>query len=112
MGRAFCYLILLRHLFCQHVPKKRRYPNRDAVFLSFGGATPTSDWALHAEGVANPVRGYSGRKHPEIPGVFFSSSTDEKNGYATVAMTKYYDGTEEPALPINLGTHSIYFYAE
>ena len=30
----------------------------------------------------------------------------------TVAMTKYYDGTEEPTLPINLGTHSIYFYAE
>jgi hypothetical protein len=27
-------------------------------------------------------------------------------------MTKYYDETEEPTLPINLGTHSIYFYAE
>ena len=35
-----------------------------------------------------------------------------KNGYATVAMTKYYDVTEEPTLPTNLGTHSIYFYAE
>ena len=91
MGRAFCYLILLRHLFCQHVPKKRRYPNRDAVFLSFGGATPTSDWALHAEGVANPVRGYSGRKRPEIPGVFFSSSTDEKK-------TKVYHFTINAAL--------------
>jgi hypothetical protein len=77
MGRQLNY-ITCWHLFCQHVPKKRRYPNRDAVFLSFGGATPTSDWALHAEGVANPVRGYSGRKRPEIPGVFFSSSTDEK----------------------------------
>ena len=29
-----------------------------------------------------------------------------------VAMTKYYAGTEEPTLPISLGTHSIYFYAE
>ena len=37
---------------------------------------------------------------------------DGKNEYATVAMTKYYDGTEEPTLPINLGTHSIYFYVE
>ena len=37
---------------------------------------------------------------------------DGKNGYATVAMTKYYDVTEEPTLPTNLGTHSIYFYAE
>ena len=36
----------------------------------------------------------------------------DENGYATVAMTKYYDGTEEPTLPKNLGTHSIYFYAE
>ena len=37
---------------------------------------------------------------------------DGKNGYATVAMTKYYDGTEEPTLPISRGTYSIYFYAE
>ena len=37
---------------------------------------------------------------------------DGKNGYATVDMTKYYDETEEPTLPINLGAHSIYFYAE
>ena len=37
---------------------------------------------------------------------------DGKEGYATVAMTTYADGTEEPTLPINLGTHSIYFYAD
>ena len=35
-----------------------------------------------------------------------------KEGYATVAMTTYADGTEDPTLPINLGTHSIYFYAK
>jgi hypothetical protein len=39
----------------------------------------------------------------------YEITIDGKNGYATVAMTKYYDGTEEPTLPINLGTHSIYF---
>jgi len=42
----------------------------------------------------------------------YEITIDGKNGYATVDMTKYYDGTEEPTLPINLGTHSIYFYAE
>lgn len=33
-------------------------------------------------------------------------------GYATVAMTTYADGREEPTLPINLSKYSIYFYAE
>ena len=33
-------------------------------------------------------------------------------GYATVAMTSYRDGRGVPTLPVNLGTHSIYFYAE
>ena len=45
-------------------------------------------------------------------GTDYKITIDGKEGYATVAMTKYYDGTEEPTLPINLGTHSIYFYAE
>ena len=45
-------------------------------------------------------------------GTDYEITIDGKTGYATVAMTKYYDGTEEPTLPINLGTHSIYFYAE
>ena len=49
---------------------------------------------------------------PPAPGEPNISWIDGKNGYATVAMTKYYDETEEPTLPINLGTHSIYFYAE
>ena len=49
---------------------------------------------------------------PPAPGEPNISWIDGKNGYATVAMTKYYDGTEESTLPINLGTHSIYFYAE
>ena len=42
----------------------------------------------------------------------YKITIDGKEGYATVAMTTYADGTEEPTLPINLGTHSIYFYAE
>ena len=50
------------------------------------------------------------KKTPD--GTDYEITIDGKNGYATVAMTKYYDGTEEPTLPINLGTHSIYFYAE
>ena len=50
------------------------------------------------------------KKTPD--GTDYEITIDGKNGYATVAMTKYYEGTEEPTLPINLGTHSIYFYAE
>ena len=30
-------------------------------------------------------------------------------GYATVAPTEHYDGTEIPTLPINLGEYSLYF---
>ena len=45
-------------------------------------------------------------------GTDYKVTIDGKEGYATVAMTTYADGTEEPTLPINLGTHSIYFYAE
>ena len=45
-------------------------------------------------------------------GTDYKVTIDKKEGYATVAMTTYADGTEEPTLPINLGTHSIYFYAE
>ena len=45
-------------------------------------------------------------------GTNYKVTIDGKEGYATVAMTKYYDGTKEPTLPINLGDYSIYFYAE
>ena len=45
-------------------------------------------------------------------GTDYKITIDGKEGYATVAMTTYADGTEEPTLPITLGTHSIYFYAE
>ena len=45
-------------------------------------------------------------------GTNYEVTIDGKEGYATVALTTYADGTEEPTLPINLGTHSIYFYAE
>ena len=44
-------------------------------------------------------------------GTNYEVTIDGKEGYATVAMTTYAGGTEEPTLPINLGTHSIYFYA-
>lgn len=34
---------------------------------------------------------------------------DGVNGYATVAPTEYYDGTEIPTLPINIDGYSLYF---
>ena len=45
-------------------------------------------------------------------GTDYKVTIDGKEGYATIAMTTYADETEEPTLPINLGTHSIYFYTE
>lgn len=34
---------------------------------------------------------------------------DDIKGYATVAPTEYYDGSEVPTLPINLGDYGLYF---
>lgn len=44
-------------------------------------------------------------------GTDYKVTLDGKEGYATVAMTAYADGGEEPTLPINLGEYSLYFYA-
>ncbi|MBR3681504.1 MAG: hypothetical protein IKL79_05830 [Clostridia bacterium] len=49
-------------------------------------------------------------KNPE--GTDYRITLDGKTGYATVAMTTYADGREEPTLPISLDGYSIYFYAE
>ena len=49
-------------------------------------------------------------KTPE--GTDYTVQISGESGYATVAMTTYLDGNEEPTLPINLGKYSIYFYAE
>lgn len=50
------------------------------------------------------------KKTPD--GTDYEITIDGKEGYATVAMTKYYDGTEGPTLPINLGDYSIYMYSK
>lgn len=49
-------------------------------------------------------------KNPK--GTDYHVTIDGKSGYATVAMTKYADGSEEPTLPIALDGYSMYFYAE
>ena len=49
-------------------------------------------------------------KNPK--GTDYEITIDGKEGQATVAMTTYADGKEEPTLPINLGDYSIYFYAK
>ena len=45
-------------------------------------------------------------------GTDYHITLEGKSGYATVAMTKYADGKEEPTLPIAIDGYSIYFYAE
>ena len=43
-------------------------------------------------------------------GTNYRVTIDGKEGFATVAMTEYYEGDDEPTLPINLGDYSLYFY--
>lgn len=42
-------------------------------------------------------------------GADYEVTIDGIKGYATVAPTEYYDGSEVPTLPINLGEYSLYF---
>ena len=42
-------------------------------------------------------------------GTDYEVTIDGVTGYATVAPTEYYDGSEVPTLPINLGDYSLYF---
>ena len=42
-------------------------------------------------------------------GTDYKVTIDGVEGYATVAPTEYYDGSEVPTLPINLGEYSLYF---
>ena len=57
-------------------------------------------------------KSYSGtykvqRKTPK--GTDYEVTIDGIKGYAAVAPTEYYDGSEVPTLPINLGDFSLYF---
>lgn len=47
------------------------------------------------------------RKTPK--GTDYEVTIGGVKGYATVAPTEYYDGSEVPTLPINLGEFSLYF---
>ena len=47
------------------------------------------------------------RKTPK--GTDYEIIIDGVNGYATVAPTEYYDGSEIPTLPININGYSLYF---
>lgn len=42
-------------------------------------------------------------------GTDYEITIDDVKGYASVAPTEYYDGSEVPTLPINLGEYSLYF---
>ncbi len=42
-------------------------------------------------------------------GTDYEITINGQNGYATVAPTEYYDGSEVPTLPISLGEYSLYF---
>ena len=42
-------------------------------------------------------------------GIDYEITINGQDGYATVAPTEYYDGSDVPTLPINLGEYSLYF---
>lgn len=42
-------------------------------------------------------------------GTDYEVTIDGVTGYANVSPTEYYDGSEVPTLPINLGDYSLYF---
>lgn len=42
-------------------------------------------------------------------GTDYEITINGQDGYATVALTEYYDGSEIPTLPINLGEYGLYF---
>ena len=42
-------------------------------------------------------------------GTDYEITINGQDGYATVAPTEYYDGSEVPTLPVNLGEYSLYF---
>ena len=42
-------------------------------------------------------------------GTDYEITINGQNGYATVAPTEYYDGSEVSTLPISLGEYSLYF---
>ena len=42
-------------------------------------------------------------------GTDYEITINGQDGYATVAPTEYYDGSDVPTLPISLGEYSLYF---
>ena len=83
------------------------YPDAEIVDLTLnakGGEITITDTTNH--------RTYTGtyevmRKTPK--GTDYEIIIDGVNGYATVAPTEYYDGSEIPTLPININGYSLYF---
>lgn len=58
----------------------------------------------------NKTYGGSYKVQQKTPkGTDYEIMIDGITGYATVAPTEYYDGSEEPTLPISIGGYSLYF---
>ena len=81
-----------------------------AAFMERYGDIESSVWTPITDTTNNKT--YSGtykvqQKTPD--GTDYEVIIDGINGYATVAQTEYYDHSEIPTLPINIGDYSIYF---
>ena len=86
---------------------KEKYPDAkivDLTLIAKDGEITITD--------ATNNKTYSGtykvqQKTPK--GTDYEVTIDGVTGYATVSPTEYYDGSEVPTLPINLGEYSLYF---
>ena len=54
-------------------------------------------------------RGTYKAQHKTPKGTDYDITINGQDGYATVAPTEYYDGSDVPTLPINLGEYGLYF---
>ena len=62
------------------------------------------------DGTNNKTYAGTYKVQKETPkGTDYEITINGQDGYATVAPTEYYDGSEVPTLPINLGEYSLYF---
>ncbi len=86
------------------------HPNAKIINMTLSAANGTLTLTDETNGTSYEGSYSVKRRTPD--GIDYEITVDGIDGYATVAMTTYADGTQEPTLPINLGEYSMCFYAD
>ncbi len=90
--------------------KDAAHPNAKIINMTLSAANGTLTLTDETNGTSYEGTYSVKRRTPD--GIDYEITVDGIDGYATVAMTTYADGTQEPTLPISLGEYSMYFYAD